>query len=145
MSQIESISGESDLALLETRLISASFKFLSPVVVGGIALRNWIFEPTVKVSKSAGEIQVFLNLSLIAHEQQNDLFELSAMYYGSFKVRGEVTTANLQTFASLSAPAIVFPLLRAAVATLTLSAGFPPLTLPVMNFQKVAVKVEESP
>lgn len=133
---------DAGLSIIETRLVSTNFQSLNPVKVGPINLAENKLDSISQVSKKKKEIKVFLNYSATASEGETNLFKLAAVYYGSFKATDATTDEQLVNFAQANAPAIIFPLLRAAIATITLASGFPPLTLPIVNFLKNPSKVE---
>lgn len=133
---------ESDLKLIETRLIKSGFECFNAVRLGPIEMENQTLSAVSNVSKSKKEIRVFLTYSTSTKEKTQPLFKLSCEYFGLFRAGDATPPEQLEAFAKLNAPSIVFPLLRASIATLTIAAGFPPLTLPVINFHKMGVKIE---
>lgn len=130
------------LQLEDSRLTASHFEFLSPLKVGPIALKDQSLNVRSKVSRAKREVRVFLDFKTTAVEEGRELFRLAVSYYALFRATPDTNDAQLEIFAKGNAPAIVFPTLRACIATLTLAASQPPLTLPIINFQKLDIPVE---
>lgn len=67
-----------------------------------------------------------------------DVVSLDVQGIGSFEVRGEdIDTEKRKLFVNVNAPAIVFPYMRAFIATLTANCGksIIPLTIPTQFFK----------
>jgi preprotein translocase subunit SecB len=77
---------------------------------------------------------VFLDLKLAA---DNDfVFNIEAI--GSFEIHGENITEHIrESFFNINAPSIVYPYLRAFVASFTALAGEEVINLPAINFIKL--------
>lgn len=133
---------EAALKLVDSRLVAANFQCFASLKTGPIELAETKFSTVCRVAKSEKTIQVFFEYSATAREKDEDLFKLSISYFGVFTANKDTTDEQLISFAKLNAPAIIFPLLRATIATLTLGAGVPPLSLPIVNFHKVKVQLE---
>lgn len=67
-------------------------------------------------------------------------FQLQVAMAGVFHVDDAKYAAQLENFANVGAPAILFPHLREVVDTLTGKSKFPRLVLPLVNFQAIAEK-----
>ncbi len=131
-----------DLQLADHRITKIDFECLGALRAGPISLRDLEIKVKSKVKKTTREIVVYIDFATIAHEAKTDLFRLNVSYFAHFKAGESVTFDKLESFAKLNAPAIVFPTLRACISTVTLAANFPPLTLPIINFQKNPVALE---
>jgi len=84
-------------------------------------------------------INVLLSLSI--NEKQLP-FLLNIEYEGIFKLNKRVAKREIEPFAQMNCPAILFPFLRECVADITRRAGFSPLLLPAINFIELAKKQE---
>jgi preprotein translocase subunit SecB len=133
---------EANLRLEDARLTNSSFEFISHMKVGPINLEEQELKVRAKIVRSKKEIHIFIDYRTTAKEQDVALFKLATSYYALFRATLETTSEQLESFAKLNAPAIVFPTMRSCIATLTLAASQPPLTLPIINFQKFNVPVE---
>lgn len=66
---------------------------------------------------------------------------MSLEYAGLFETTDEITEEFRGShFATVNAPAIVFPYLRSFVTTFTVNAGLDPVILPTINFQALAAQ-----
>jgi preprotein translocase subunit SecB len=64
--------------------------------------------------------------------------EVTITMVGEFLIEGE-PLMPIEQFASINAPAIIFPFIREHLASLTMKAGInPPILLPPINFVKMA-------
>lgn len=133
---------ESELQLTEHRITNIEFNFLNAVKTGPISFKETNLKPIAKIKKSTKEIFIYIDFFVITNEEGNDLFNLKISYYAHFQASGATTDEQLEKFAQMNAPAIVFPTMRSCIATITLAANFPPLTLPIINFAKLPVPVE---
>jgi len=142
--QKNTLQESSQLKLLLYRLTRAEIATESNITGSGqMSLLNPHLETLVKIKKSDSIIEVNMLFSTQVNQSDgNKLFSLAAEYMGRFAYDSSLQDENVLKFAKLNAPSIIFPFLRAAIASLTLSAGYPPLNLPVINFTKQEVKVE---
>ena len=97
----------------------------------------------VLLEKSASRIIADISFTATAKEGDDKIFNLSAGYKGIFSYSSDAPPKNVISFTKINAPAIIFPFLRSAIASLTLTVGVPPLILPIINFTNFPVKVEE--
>lgn len=88
-----------------------------------------------KVKKSSSSDNDF-ELNLILELSSNDdNTNIKCVFIGYFSSDGEITKSFLETsFASVNAPAILFPFIRSYVSTVTINAGLNPIILPTINF-----------
>lgn len=133
---------KADLQLIDHRIVNLGFECLGALTSGPISLRNLELKTKSKLVKLSREIHVYIDFSTVAHEAKSDLFKLEVSYYAHFKASEGVEFEKLEKFAKLNAPSIVFPTVRACISTVTLAANFPPLTLPIINFQNMPVEFE---
>lgn len=70
-------------------------------------------------------------------EIKEESFSTEIEYFTLFETSEDITEEfTKSSFATLSAPAIAFPFLRAFVSLLVLNAGYSPYILPSINFTK---------
>ena len=91
-----------------------------------------------KVKKSSLSNNDFeLNLILEISSKDDDT-NIRCSFLGYFCCDIEISKGFLETsFASINAPAILFPFIRAYVSTITINAGLNPIILPTINFAGV--------
>lgn len=70
----------------------------------------------------------------VSLNDQSIPFNLQIESYGAFEILGEVPDKVIEGYKSISAPAIVYPYVRAYVSNLTNQAGITAITLPAVNF-----------
>jgi preprotein translocase subunit SecB len=92
-----------------------------------------------KVKKSSLSNNDFeLNLILEISSKDDDT-NIVCNFIGYFSCDVEITKDFLESsFASINAPAILFPFIRAYISTVTINAGLSPIILPTINFAGVA-------
>ena len=65
-------------------------------------------------------------------------FNLTTKYAVKFKCSAPIdSNFKNSDFAQINSPAIAFPMLRSFIATITVNAGYEPLFLPSVNFDKI--------
>ncbi|MFA5327736.1 MAG: protein-export chaperone SecB [Prolixibacteraceae bacterium] len=99
------------------------------------------FEPKGTHIKEAGSFELFLGVR-IEDESKSFLIEVDSS--ASYILEGEVTDKMLKTFFYLNAPAILFPYIRAYIATLTTLSGMAPINLPTLNLTQLAPELEKN-
>jgi preprotein translocase subunit SecB len=78
----------------------------------------------------------------IASEEEH--YQLDLEYVSFFKTDTALTQEfKTSPIPSVNAPAIAYPFLRSFVSTLTLNAGYNPVILPTINFQKLVREQQE--
>lgn len=97
----------------------------------------------VLLEKSVNKITVDISFAATAKEGDDKIFNLSAGYKGIFSYTDRTPQSNIISFVKVNTPAIIFPFLRSAISSLTLTVGVPPLILPAIDFTRFPVKVEE--
>jgi preprotein translocase subunit SecB len=97
------------------------------------------------LSKEGSSLLVQLGVETPETENNPDYpFYFNLKFVGVFDFSALIDENSRRQIASINCPAIIYPYLRETLADLTRRAGFPPLHLPVTNFQKLA-KSEGSP
>jgi preprotein translocase subunit SecB len=99
------------------------------------------FEPKGTHFKEGGRFDLSLGVR-IADESKNLLIEVDAS--ATYILEGEVSEKMLKTFFYLNAPAILFPYIRAYIATLTTLSGMTPINLPTLNLSQLAPELEKN-
>lgn len=87
-------------------------------------------------SSKKSEIQdsnYFLDLGVSVSNQEKSI-EISVEMRGFFIFDREISESEKKTFFTGSAPAIMFPYLRAYISNATAMAGIQPIVLPTINF-----------
>ena len=121
-----------------------TFNFISNIKGGQpLSLSGEKLEVKAFVEKAKNKIIVELSFNTTAKEGEEKIFNLSAGYRGVFAYTETSEPQSIAGFAKTNAPAIIYPFLRASIASMTLAAGVPPMTLPVINFTTFPVVVEE--
>jgi preprotein translocase subunit SecB len=135
---------QSNLRLESHHFTHLDFNFISSIKGGQtLSLSDEKLEAKVFVEKPKNKIIVEFSFNTTAKEGDEKIFNLSTGYEGVFTYTEPSDPQKIAGFAKTNAPAIIYPFLRAAVASMTLAAGVPPMTLPVINFTKFPVVVEE--
>lgn len=99
------------------------------------------FEPKGTHFKDAGKFELSLRVR-IEDENKSLLIEVDAS--AIYLLEGEVTDKMLKTFFYLNAPAILFPYIRAYIATLTTLSGLATINLPTLNLTQLAPELEKN-
>lgn len=134
---------------MEEAVISA-FKFEKYSILRSVIIRKSDetpkslqigFEPKGTHFKEDGRFELSLGVR-IGDEGKNLLIEVDAS--ATYTLEGEVTDKMLKTFFYLNAPAILFPYIRAYIATLTTLSGMTPINLPTLNLTQLAPELERN-
>jgi preprotein translocase subunit SecB len=136
---------QSNLRLEDHHFTHLVFNFISSIKGGQeLFLSDEKLEVKVVVETSTNKIIVEFSFNTTAKEGDEKIFNLSAGYKGIFVYTPLTESQLITSFAKINAPAIIYPLLRASIASITLAVGVPPLALPVINFTKFPVAIEET-
>lgn len=96
----------------------------------------------IKFKKSSGINEVDnkykLDIDVIIEDEDKNLF-VEVICNGFFEFDKNITDKEKDIFFNTSAPAILFPYLRAYISTLTTLSGMKPIILPTINLSKGAV------
>jgi preprotein translocase subunit SecB len=93
------------------------------------------------LDETAKSIAVTLKVNSPSPAEEPDYpFFYTIVMKGAFQFDPDTNDKNLEMFAKINCPAILFPYVRETLADLTRRAGFAPLHLPVMNFAKLSKK-----
>ena len=106
------------------------------VTPGLIASDQFSLLPTFtkKISADGGNIEVQLSMKIESTPESVAPFSLHLVMTGSFVLEMDQENEEMRkTLINNNTVAIMFPFLRSAVSTLTTTANFPPLLLPVIN------------
>lgn len=130
--------------------IKSAFKFDKYSILRSVINRNSEekpkslhigFEPKGTHFKDESRFELFLGVR-IEDEDKNLLIEVDAN--ATYQLEGEVSDKMLRTFLYLNAPAILFPYIRAYIATLTTLSGMAPINLPTLNLTQLAPELEKN-
>lgn len=132
---------EAQLKLKHQRLVNLSLTSKLPYRSGEIAFKKSDLSVASSVSSSAKTIKVLIGYKADTEIDGKELFSISADYEGLFECAEAVSADMMEAFAKANAPAVIYPYLRSTVTLATVSGGFPPLNLPVINFTKVQVAI----
>lgn len=134
----------SNLVLTTSYLSKCNFILINPCTpVSSVNLDPANLRVISRLSLKEKSISIEMSYEAKAVYNNQDFFSLDLVYFGQFSFNDHEDTATLNNFAKANAPAIIFPLLRSAVAMITIGAGVPPLTLGTINFYKFPVQLEE--
>lgn len=96
----------------------------------------------IKFKRSSGINEDDLKFKLdleVTIEDENKSLLIEVISNGFFDFDKDITEEEKSIFFNTSAPAILFPYLRAYVSTLTTLSGIRPVTLPTVNLSSGAV------
>jgi len=132
---------ESDLTLNSHRLVKLTFLSAKQAGPGDIVLAQANLSPRSEITKASNQLTVKMSFNAKTTQEDGELFTIQLEYIGQFSYSSALKEDTVTAFANVNAPAILYPMVRAAVSFMTVSAGYPPLTLPVLNFQKIKTEV----
>lgn len=120
------------LQLDNTRLLSLNFKLSDspPANAKGLPLKFTISTGHSYVPK---EKRIAVGIRVTVGEN-GDPFLLDIDYQGLFLLNRRAKTKEIEPFARINCPAILFPFVRECIADITRRAGLNPLILPAINF-----------
>lgn len=81
--------------------------------------------------------RIYLTTDLKQVNNEKTYVEGKVAMVGYFKKSGELPDSVLQSFCEINAPAILFPFVREAFASLSLKSGLRPILLQPINFVEV--------
>jgi preprotein translocase subunit SecB len=85
-----------------------------------------------------------MNLEMICQiKDKNNLFNIKCTMLGIFSIMAGNENMSLKEFSHHNAPALVFPYVREAIASITVKAGIPPVILPPINISAVTKKPDD--
>ncbi|WP_320051958.1 protein-export chaperone SecB [uncultured Acetobacteroides sp.] len=85
-----------------------------------------------------------LELTIILRVEAEDYFNISISTVGLFTTSFVEGDEKFESYLYTNAPAILFPYIRAAIASITAQCGIPPVRLPLMNLTEFGQKLKES-
>lgn len=74
---------------------------------------------------------------------EKEVFKSEVHGVGFFEFE-DIKDKNIDSYFYLNAPAILFPYIRAYIASLTALSGFNPITLPTLNLESLKEKLKEN-
>lgn len=100
----------------------------------------------IKFKRSSGVNEIDnkykLDIDIIIQDENNNLI-VEATCNGFFEFDKNITDKEKNVFFNTSAPAILFPYIRAYISTLTTLSGMRPIILPTINLTQGAVNDKE--
>jgi len=106
-----------------------------------ISIRKPIYFESIKVYLCGISSVVTLKPKKQKNKRTKAWLRLRIGMVGLFSVEDRIDEALERKFVSISAPAILFPFLRATCANLLASAGFGSVVMPLINMYKVGISV----
>lgn len=94
---------------------------------------NVNFERTESVSDEEHKMRLNLSTKI---DDENKAMHIEIKASGIFEFDNDISDAERNTFFRTSAPAILFPYIRAYVGTLSSLSGIRPVILPTLNLSK---------
>lgn len=91
-----------------------------------------------RISKVVLKCIIFKNA-----KKTNKPFTLKISVSGLFQFTGDVPEEQLRSFSEVSATAVLFPFLRAAITNISVACNQPPLILPLINVYEFIRKKKE--
>lgn len=88
-----------------------------------------------------GEFEVIVSVEITPANLEDAL--VAVTYFGIFQYSEEPKNLKFKEFATINAPAIIFPYIRQFVRSVTLEAGLNPIILPIVNFVDLQPENEE--
>lgn len=88
------------------------------------------FTPSGKVYPALGQFELHLDLKI---REKNDLVKIDIKTISFFAYEEQEGNLAENKFFTMNAPAIVYPYIRAYIATLTAQSGIGTITMPAMN------------
>lgn len=89
----------------------------------------------VKRNNLVSEKDNVFKLDMFVGIQDKDaVIKIEVLIQGEFEFDSDLNEDQKKTFFEINAPAILFPYVRAYIASLTALSGFMPLNLPTINF-----------
>ena len=95
------------------------------------------------IDRKARRVTIEFNIGVSAKAEGSSIFKLDLVSIGVFSGNESVDDKQLDTFANLNGPSILFPNVRTAVSMFVLASGFPPPMLPLVNFNESKVEIKE--
>lgn len=92
---------------------------------------------SMRPDESDNQFLVYFEVEFISKQYREFVLKVKAV--GEFECISNLDDEFMESdFVEISAPAIVFPYLRAFISNLTLSIGFDPITFPTVDFVALA-------
>lgn len=110
---------------------------------GGIAKSFSIdIQPRGRYFSENNEFELFLSLIL---KDENSIINIEIEAVGNFKLNEQCSDETMKNFFYVNAPAILFPYIRAYIASLTTLSGYlTPIILPTMNLSGLTSTLEKN-
>lgn len=103
----------------------------------GISIRNPVFFTSPKIYLCGINSKVELKHKKEKSKRKETWLKLEMGIVGLFKIEDRIEGDLEKKFVTISAPAILFPFMRAACSSILASAGFGSVIMPLINMYKV--------
>ncbi len=124
--------------LLHILLLESNYKRAHFIDFDSGNIKNEIDIKINHINKE-GQLDVTLKLTFISKQNENNVIEAVITMIGSFIFdTSEEVNIPVEAFATINAPAIIFPFIREHLANLTMKSGVQPVFLPPVNFIQLA-------
>lgn len=95
-------------------------------------------EVDIKISNiNDKRFAVILKVNYRVKYQESTIVTIAVDYAGNFLIDGEATAQQVDTFANINAPAIIFPFVRETIASLTAKGMLGAILVQPVNFVKL--------
>jgi len=88
----------------------------------------------IKIDIKKDLLIISLNLKSLVGNKNNQIFSVSVEMIGEFRMVSEMKKKQIEDFANIHGPAIIFPYIREHISNLTTKALIPPFILDPVNF-----------
>lgn len=92
------------------------------------------------ISIEENDVIVKLTADIVQSFQQRKLVESKVVIIGVFKTDGNGDEKQKENFASINAPAILFPYVREAISSASVKSGLPPILIQPVNFVEMSIQ-----
>lgn len=92
------------------------------------------------ISIEGTNIIVKLTAEIVQSFQERTLVEGKVVIIGVFKTDGNGDEKQKENFASINAPAILFPYVREAISSASVKSGLPPVLIQPVNFVEMSIQ-----
>lgn len=131
-------SNKSKFRFIGYQILKSSIEISDPRNVSDSLNIN--FRKSSGVNHSENKYKLDLNIAI---DDDNKALLIDVLCHGFFEFDRDISAEDQNTFFNTSAPAILFPYIRAYITTLTSLSGIKPLILPTINLTQGAVNDKE--
>jgi preprotein translocase subunit SecB len=121
--KLEFLSFDVSKALFERETSEKEYKFIINI--------NHTTSEIKKEKEELFSANLFLDINSI---EENKSLSIQVESIATFKIHGNPPLETVEHFKKVSSLSIIYPYVRAFVASLTINAGINPINLPILNF-----------